>query len=127
MMEMHRRFALLLIVALCPLVFAGGQTPAPPQTPAQSQQPKPAPGKIIIQTPFGPKEVDAPGATPGVETPPAPAAPAPPVAAPVVPSPPQTLPPNQAAQPAPAPQNPPPQTPGDQEAQFTIRGDGLDI
>ena len=70
---MNKLIALILIVQLSG-IFAVAQEPPTQQTP-----PRPAPGKIIIQTPFGPKEVDPPAAPPQA---PAPVAPVPSIAPP---------------------------------------------
>jgi len=88
---------------------------------AQEQQ-----QKIIIQTPFGPKEVDAPAAPAAQPAPQIQAAPAPNPAAPATPA---------AAQPAPPPQQPPappgaapaPALQGDDVATISLHLDNTDI
>jgi general secretion pathway protein D len=100
-MIMKKKLTSLALVILLGAVHGLSQT-TPPQQPAA---PAPAPKKIIIQTPFGPKEVDAPAEAPPQQTNP--------VAAPGVPNPatPQQVPANPVATPeVPNPTAPPPST-----------------
>jgi general secretion pathway protein D len=98
-MIMKKKLTSLALAILLGAVHGLSQT-TPPQQPAA---PAPAPKKIIIQTPFGPKEVDAPAETPPQQVP------ANPVAAPGIPNPapPQQVPANPVA----APQVPNPAAP----------------
>ena len=121
---MKKLTALFLTIHLACTSGLAQQAPAAPAAPVQAQQSQ----KVIIQTPFGPKEVEvAPGQTPPPNSVPAPVTNPTPVASPQVtqPAPPTPAAGSVAAQPAAPASSQQPQS--DEPANVALRIDNGDI